>query len=156
MIMLGALVAGMLLGGREVNGDHVGVVARRSRRWLMTAIVVVAAVSASTSDGAELGTGLIAFSSNRDGDYEIYVAHPDGSGLRQLRPTGEGQRAVRAPRGTNYSNPSWSPEPTKLAVTSEIELDNHDIHVIDLHGRQLSRVAATKADEIDPDWLSSS
>jgi Tol biopolymer transport system component len=150
MIMLWALVAGMLLGGREVNGDHVGVVARRSRRWLMTA------VSASTSDGAELGTGLIAFSSNRDGDYEIYVAHPDGSGLRQLRPTGEGQRAVRAPRGTNYSNPSWSPEPTKLAVTTEIELDNHDIQVIDLHGRQLSWVAATKADEIDPDGLSSS
>jgi Tol biopolymer transport system component len=50
---------------------------------------------------------LIAFSSNRDGDNEIWVVRPDGGGLRQL--TKNGFRDVA---------PAWSPDGSLIAFES--------------------------------------
>ncbi len=46
----------------------------------------------------------IAFTSNRDGNYEIYVMNPDGTGQRNLS---------KHPGNDNYA--AWSPDSRRLA-----------------------------------------
>jgi Tol biopolymer transport system component len=48
--------------------------------------------------------GQLAFNSNRDGHYEIWLVNTDGSGLRQLTDGGLGERL----------GPAWSPDGTRL------------------------------------------
>lgn len=60
----------------------------------------------------------IAFTSNRDGNYEIYVCKPDGTGLRNL---------TRHPGQDNYA--AWSPDSKRLAFISNRD-GGHDVYVI--------------------------
>jgi Tol biopolymer transport system component len=84
--------------------------------------------------------GKIAFSSNRDGDFEIYSMNADGSGVTQL---------------TNNSasdfQPAWSPDGTKIAFTSnrdpgdpdcdgEFVLCNTEIYVMNADGSGQTRL----------------
>ena len=76
------------------------------------ALIATLAVLASLADSALAGTypggnGLIAFTSSRDGDVEIYLMNPDGTGQRRL---------TNSP-GSD-SQPSWSPDGTRIAFTS--------------------------------------
>jgi len=57
------------------------------RRCACTALVLLAPVAIVGSGAAAQVSGIIVFSSNRDGDYDIYAVNPDGTGLtRLLRP----------------------------------------------------------------------
>lgn len=58
-------------------------------------------------------TEKVAFSSSRDGDFEIYVMNPDGSAVRQLTHN-------RATEATNAEddNPVWAPDGRKILFTS--------------------------------------
>jgi Tol biopolymer transport system component/pimeloyl-ACP methyl ester carboxylesterase len=70
----------------------------------------------------------IAFASDRDGDWEIYVMQADGSGLRQLTDN------------TSYeSKPSWSPDGAKIAYDSG-EGFERDIYVMDSDGTNQERI----------------
>jgi len=70
----------------------------------------------------------IAFSSNRDGNYELYVMNADGSGQRRLthnRPVDAG--------------PSWSPDGKRLAFardpwSEDLTYLDDDVWVIDVDG----------------------
>ncbi len=66
------------------------------------------------------GTQLV-FSSNRDGDFEIYVMNPDGSGVRKITNNGVLDR-----------DPSWSPDGNSIvfATSDNPSYGNEDLSVI--------------------------
>ena len=66
----------------------------------------------------------IAFSSNRDGNPEIYVMNRDGSNVRRL-----------TNHPANDITPTWSPSGTQIAFTSSRGGDAADLH----HGRRRHR-----------------
>jgi hypothetical protein len=84
----------------------------------------------------------IAFSSNADGNPDIYVMNADGSGIKQL---------------TDNSaidwNPSWSPDGTKIAFTSGRDGD-FDVYVMNADGSNTINVTNgwATADEDNAHW----
>jgi Tol biopolymer transport system component len=120
-------------------------------------VVVLLAACAGGDDASEQlspppGEELIAFSSNRDGDFELYVMRPDGSGLRQLTHNEE--------RGANQArdeSPSWSPDGKRIAFVSTRDhpgnpLSSYEIYVIDADGRNERRLTANRLGEFGPAW----
>ncbi len=75
-------------------------------KWLVSAMIA-SCEAIFVSSCIPTTTGKIVFASNRDGNYEIYVAQADGSGVPQ--------------RVTNNSNddwtPVWSPDGSRIAYT---------------------------------------
>src|SRR5438046_3641090 len=78
----------------------------------------------SSSAGRE-ATGTIAFVSNRDGNYEIYVMNPDGSGVIPLTNT-------VAPVG--HFDPAWSRNGKQIAFASKRD-GHYEIDILDDDGR---------------------
>ena len=72
--------------------------------------------------------GRIAFRSNRDGNYEIYVRNADGSGQTNLtnNPAGDFE-------------PTWSPDGEKIAFRSNRD-GNEEIYVMNADGSDLTRL----------------
>ena len=66
--------------------------------------------------------GAIAFSSDRDGNFEIYVMNPDGSNQ---------QRLTRAPGDDMW--PCWSPDGTQIAFHSHRD-GNREVYIMNAHG----------------------
>ena len=62
----------------------------------------------------------IAFTSNRDGNYEIYLMNADGSGQRNL---------TNHPAADNFA--SWSPDGRRLAFISN-RAGGYNIYVMDV------------------------
>jgi TolB protein len=115
--------------------------------FLLVASVLLS--PAASAPSAAKTSGTIVFSSNRDGDYEIYAVNPDGTGLTQLthndfedsspRPSpdgrliafysdggftltnadGSGRRRLEGCAGTDAS---WSPDSSKLVCRVEVGL----------------------------------
>jgi Tol biopolymer transport system component len=84
----------------------------------------------------------IAFESNRDGNYEIYVMSVDGSG--QTRLTGNAAVDVDA---------AWSPDGTKLAFESDrVNGETSEIYVMDADGSDQRRLTANPAQDRNPKW----
>jgi Tol biopolymer transport system component len=87
--------------------------------------------------------GKIAFTSNRDGNFEIYVMNADGS--NQQRITFDSSRE---------SDPSWSPDGTKIAFVSDRYGSNQwDILVMNADGSNQQRLTNINSDDISPSWL---
>ena len=83
---------------------------------------------------------LIAFNSNRDGIYEVYVMHADGSDVRRLTTMGESWGAA------------WSPDGRQLAYNSDAT-GHQEIYVMNADGtgvRQVTHVADGWSTE--PSW----
>jgi len=72
--------------------------------------------------------GRIAFSSDRDGDFDIYTVRPDGLDLRQLTDS----------PGSDL-DPEWSPDGSKIAFTSYRDGDA-EIYVEDLVSGEVSQL----------------
>jgi TolB protein len=62
----------------------------------------------------------LAFTSNRDGNYEIYLVNADGSGLRRL---------THNPERDDY--PAWHPDGRHLAVVSE-RAGRFDLYLVEV------------------------
>lgn len=104
---------------------------------------VLAVGSASAAFPGE--NGLIAFSSSRDGNFEIYVMNPDGS---------EERRLTKQPAADLY--PAWSPDGAEIAFVSMRDGDE-EIFLMDASGgnvRQLTRnrppLLVPKPDKLSP------
>jgi TolB protein len=98
------------------------------------------------------GEGVIVFSSSRDGDFELYVVQPDGSGLRQLTHNEE-SRTTQA----RDEQPALSPDGRTVAFVSTRDhpgnpLSSYELYVIGLDGRGERRLTRTARGEGLPQW----
>ena len=92
-------------------------------------------VPVAAGDGSK-----IAFSSNRDGNYELYTMDPDGTRLLRL---------------TNNSgsdeSPDWSPDGLRIAFISFRE-GNVDIYTTDPDGKNQVRLTTDTHPDSNPAW----
>ena len=85
-------------------------------------------------------SGAIAFHSDREGQFDIYVMKPDGTEVARL---------TDAPRSD--MNPSWSPDGTKIAYESGYR-PHFDIYVMDADGANSVRLTHDIAHDRYPSW----
>ncbi len=86
-------------------------------------------------------SGQIAFASNRDGNYDIYV--------RYVNALGSPTRLTNNP--AIDVQPAWSPDRAKIAFASNRD-GNFEIYVIGADGSHPTRLTNTAADDYDPAW----
>jgi len=82
----------------------------------------------------------IVFSSERDGNEEIYVMNADGS---------EQKRLTNNPAVDGSS--SWSPDGKKIAFESK-RAGNLEIYVMNIDGSELKRLTRNRANDMLPSW----
>ena len=112
----------------------------RKVRVVSTAIAnVVFAVNCERRLDTQL-SGLLAFVSERDGNPEIYVIHPDGTGLVRL--TNNAAADV---------DPAWSPDGKRIAFSSNRD-GGSDIYVMDADGSNVVRRTDTGSYNESPAW----
>ena len=82
----------------------------------------------------------LAFSSDRDGQFDVYVINVDGAGLTNLSndPADDFQQR-------------WSPDGTRLAFSSDRDGD-FDIYIMNADGTGLVNLTNGPADEFMPAW----
>ena len=100
---------------------------------LAVACVVVGAGCGGSGESGDL----IAFTSDRDGDYEIFVMNADGSEVRQLTDNDD-----------DDGLPAWSPDGKRIAFTSDRDGDD-EIFVMNADGTDLH---ATGQQGAWPSW----
>lgn len=88
----------------------------------------------------------IAFISNQNGNYELYVMNRDGSGIRQLTTTDGAE-----------GSPSWSPDGSQIVYefspwTEYGFLVESDLYVTSPATGMIWRLTETPGDEQGPDW----
>jgi Tol biopolymer transport system component len=88
---------------------------------------------------ASAGLGKIAFVSNRDRDWEIYVMNADGTAQTRL---------THLP--SMDTGPVWSPDGTRTAFSSNSS--GGDVYVTNADGSNLTRLTSDPANDGDPSW----
>jgi Tol biopolymer transport system component len=91
-------------------------------------------------DGSQL-----AFVSDRDGSYQIYVMRADGTGVRRLTEFPQGAEA-----------PAWSPDGYWLAFVAYAGdgpgVSAREIYLMRADGRDQVRLTYNAFDDAQPDW----
>jgi uncharacterized repeat protein (TIGR01451 family) len=109
---------------------------------LVVAVVVMAFGAAPERAGAAFAgmEGKLAFSTNRDGDYEVYVMNVDGSSPTRLTSVA----------GDDFQ-PEWSPDGNKLAFRSRRD-GNAEIYVMNADGSAQTRLTNDADFDTDAAW----
>ena len=86
----------------------------------------------------------IAFNDDSDGNHDVYVVAPDGSGLTQVTHT-EGESGAWEPR--------WSPDGTRIAFRSDGD-GTDDVYVVNLDGSGLMQLTHSEGENkaTQPRW----
>lgn len=85
-------------------------------------------------------TSQIAFSSKRDGNWEIYRMNADGTEQRRLTNS----------RASDW-DPAWSPDGTRIAFASKRD-GNDEIYLMNADGTEQRRLTFNSARDGDPSW----
>jgi len=131
---------------RVFCGRSGGVKPLRLLRWWTFLIMVIAVAAPMDAANTEQPTdpaekrGTIAFASDRDGNYEIYVMNPDGSGQKRLTNNSAADFA-----------PSWSPDGKRIAFTSDRD-GNGEIYLMNADGTGVRRLTNSPANDGGPSW----
>lgn len=88
----------------------------------------------------EAGQTRLVFSSDRDGDHEIFIMNADGSGVQQL-----------TFNNVNDDKPSWSKDGTRIAWESEIDAD-FEIFVMNADGSNQRQITDNDVNDWGPAW----
>ncbi len=126
-------LATILLPGVAARPNHTSIV-----RAATSITKAKAAMSSQTQ--ALAANGKIAFASNRDGNFEIYVMNPDGSNQTRL---------TNNPARDN--EPTWSPDGAKIAFVTDRDA-NAEIYVMNADGSSQTRLSNNPEHDSDPDW----
>jgi Tol biopolymer transport system component len=121
--------------GREANEQDVEML-RLLAAVSAAAIILVTPVGAAPP----VASPLLAFSAERSGNSDIYVAALDGTGLRRLT-TGP---------GADF-DPSWSPDRRQVAYRCQVGASS-DICVVGAEGGDPVDITDTPGDEWSPAW----
>lgn len=84
--------------------------------------------------------GKIAFQSNRDGNFEVYIMNDDGSNQTNI-----------TNNPANDGSPAWSPDGTKIAFISNCD-GNIEIYVMNADGSNQTRLTNNPAEDSQPSW----
>ena len=115
-------------------------------RILFIVLVVAALLGPQMSKPAQGQQWKIVFEGTRDGKGGIYVVNPDGSGLQRLTSEEGGWE------------PTWSPDRSKILVTSELHgggQADEEVYVMDADGSNMRRLTNTPGDSTSSwsaDW----
>ena len=85
-------------------------------------------------------TAKIAFASNRDGNFEIYIMNPDGS-----------EQVNLSRDKAEDSDPVWSPNGEQILFVSNRD-GSYDLYVMDADGSGVRKVFGSREDRWDPSW----
>jgi Tol biopolymer transport system component len=85
----------------------------------------------------------VAFTSDRTGSWEIWLADPDGSNLFQLTSMG--------PQATGTGSPRWSPDGTQIVFASDVE-GQFDLYVVPASGGKPRRLTTDPAFDHGPKY----
>ena len=101
----------------------------------------------------QLGQQKITFASRRDGDLEIFVLNPDGTGLRQLTKNG-----TAGSFDADDEAPAWSPDGRLIAfVTTRHGAGDafgvRELYVMAADGSRQRRLTDNAREEFAPGWL---
>ena len=91
-------------------------------------------------DAAAPTTAKIAFTSNRDGNYEIYIMNPDGTG----------QKNLTRHRASDVQ-PAWSPTGKEILFVSNRD-GRPDLYLMDADGRNVRKVFKNRKLRTAPAW----
>ncbi len=105
---------------------------------LASATTAATPISSATPSGSPAGR--IAFSSERDGDPEIYVMNSDGSALRRLTNSPADDAAA-----------AWSPDGRQIAFSSD-RSGNYEIYVMNTDGSNVRRLTNLPTQDIRAEW----
>ncbi len=110
------------------------------KNWILVALITtIAGGFFLVADNAAANTapnGSIAFSSNRDGGFELFWMQPDGSSQTKV-PTGFGFNR----------DPSWSPDGTQIVFAT-----GQDIYVVNVDGTGVTKLINDVATDGEPVW----
>jgi TolB protein len=99
-------------------------------------------LSVTTTDDDVLGGGgMIAFASDRSGDWEVYAMNPDGSGTVNLTNS----------QSSDEQMPTWSPDRSQLAFTSNRD-GNVEVYRMNADGSNQVNLTNNAATDQSPKW----
>ena len=112
--------------------------------FVVSVVITVGVVTTKPAEAAFPGeNGRITFSSNRDGDFEIFTVRPDGTGVKQLTKN----------KLDDFSS-AFSPDGKKIVFMRDVLLSDgirdREIFVMNADGTGERRLTFSSGDDADP------
>lgn len=110
----------------------------------LAVVCMLAILGLRTLAAQDAAASLIAFTSDRDGNKEIYVMNADGSDPRNL-----------TNNAANDDQAAWSPDGTQIVFASERNASSagySDLYIMNADGSNVRRITKAFWNETDPAW----